>query len=228
MSTHSLLIVGVTLLALGAVAPVTWPALAVVGLLILTVAAYRVRSRTRGMFAGSLVLVATGSATIVGLSLLGGVPAGPSWWLLPVVVLHLVGGVLGALALVRLYRELARTQDRLRLARPLMIVGTVGLVIGLFPQMLPWGVALMALAAHVLGGRRRVLLTWALGVSAVGGMMIMVNYWLAMAGVGRFGSEPGAGLLVAAPYYLGWVLGIVGTVLLYRDAAAAGRVRTVR
>ena len=125
------------------------------------------------------------------------------------------------------------TAARVRWGWVLLALGSVILVLGwLGPQVATSGVALVTAAAFLRDSRHRRFLVRALAVSFVGTAVVMVSYWLTMAGVWGIGEGTGRSTWWVIPivglYYLGWVMGVVGTVLLYREAVAARRVRMVR
>ncbi|WP_156226957.1 hypothetical protein [Corynebacterium comes] len=115
---------------------------------------------------------------------------------------------------------------RAYLVRGLAVIGLLGLVIGTLDPLegsvlIVAGVALITLAAFLGGSRHRSLLAWSLViiVLAVAGMWISSLY-------GGFGGDTGRSLWwlvpVLAPYILGWLLAVVGTVRLFRETFRRG------
>lgn len=106
-------------------------------------------------------------------------------------------------------------------ARPLLVIGATGLVVGTIDPLegavlILAGVALITLAAFLGGSRHRRILTWALALLSVG----VAAVWISSL-YGGFGDGTGRSLWwlvpVLAPYLLGWLLGVVGTVLAFRE-----------
>ncbi|MDR7328591.1 hypothetical protein [Corynebacterium guangdongense] len=229
-----LLAVGTLGLVIGTIDPLEGSVLIVAGLILNTLAAWIASSRQRGLFTWALGVAVLSVGALFGVSFLGGVggDTGRSlWWLLPIVVPYVLGWGLGVIATVRLYRELAegaRPSGRSRWVWPLLVLGTAGLVLGVLgPRLGPWGVALAALAAFLYRSRHRRVLAWALGLSVVGTLLVLIIFWWAVSQ----GRAPGPGMEpvfwriapAAIPYYLGWVLGIIGAVGLYRELLGARR-----
>lgn len=110
--------------------------------------------------------------------------------------------------------------------RPLLIVGTVGLVIGTIDPLegsvlILAGVALITLGSFLGGSRHRRLLAWSLALVSVGVGAVWISSLY-----GGFGGDTGRSLWwlvpVLAPYVLGWLLGVVGTVRLFREVFRRG------
>ena len=230
-----LLVVGTIGLVIGTIDPLEGSVLIVAGLILNTLAAYLASSRQRGLFTWALSVAAVSVGALFGISFLGGVggDTGRSmWWLLPIGVPYVLSWGMGVIATVRIYRELAESAPpgaRSRWVWPLLVLGTVGLVLGILgPRLGPWGVSLVTLSAFLYRSRHRTVLAWAFGISLAGTLLVLVTFWWA---VSR-GSGPGVGMEpviwriapLAIPYYLGWALGVVGAALLYRELL--GRERT--
>jgi len=108
-----------------------------------------------------------------------------------------------------------------RLPRILVISGLVLMLIGAIDPLegslviLP-GSGMIALGAFLGRIRRRALLTWAFVLIAIG-----VGVMFAMSAVGGFGGSTGRSMwwaLVVVPYPVGWVMGLVGTILTLKES----------
>lgn len=109
---------------------------------------------------------------------------------------------------------------RTRWSHVLVIVGLIGMLIGAIDPIegsliiLP-GSGVVALGALLAQSRHRRLLYWAFGLIAVG-----VGAMFVLSGFGGTGGSTGHSnwwLLVVLPYPVGWIMGLVGIVLSFRE-----------
>lgn len=105
--------------------------------------------------------------------------------------------------------------------RPLLIIGTLGLVVGTIDPLegsvlIVAGVALITLAAFLGGSRHRRLLASSLVIIGAG----VAGMWI-ISGYGGVGGDTGRSMWwlvpILVPYVLGWLLAVVGTVRLFRE-----------
>lgn len=117
---------------------------------------------------------------------------------------------------------------RTRWSHVLVIVGLIGMLIGAIDPLegsliiLP-GSGVVALSALLGQSRHRRLLYWAFGLTAVGvGAMFVLSMF------GGTGGRSGRGhsnwwALVILPYPVGWIMGLVGIILSFRERRLARR-----
>ena len=105
--------------------------------------------------------------------------------------------------------------------RPLLIIGTLGLVVGTIDPLegsvlIVAGVALITLAAFLGGSRHRRLLASSLVIVGAG----VAGMWI-ISGYGGVGGDTGRSMWwlvpILVPYVLGWLLAVVGIVRLFRE-----------
>ena len=105
--------------------------------------------------------------------------------------------------------------------RPLLIIGTLGLVVGTIDPLegsvlIVAGVALITLAAFLGGSRHRRLLALSLVILGAG----VAGMWI-ISGYGGLGVDTGRSMWwlvpILVPYVLGWLLAVVGIVRLFRE-----------
>jgi hypothetical protein len=102
-----------------------------------------------------------------------------------------------------------------RWPRALTLVGLAAMLIGAVDPLegsfvIAPGIALVALAARLRGSRHQRLLLWSLALVLTGvGVMVVLS---ALGGVGGRSGRSMWWALLIAPYPLGWVTGLVGTV----------------
>jgi len=109
---------------------------------------------------------------------------------------------------------------RARWSRVLLIVGLVAMLIGTIDPLegslviLP-GSGLAALGVFLGKGRRRNLLYWAFGLTAVGvGAMFVLSMF---GGTGGSTGRSHWWLFVVLPYPVGWIMGLAGVILTLRE-----------
>ena len=113
----------------------------------------------------------------------------------------------------------------LRLPKILLIVGFIAMLIGMIDPLegsvvILAGSCLLAISAFLGKSRRSMIIYISFALIAVG-----VGLLFGLSALGGVGGDTGRSywwLLVVLPYPVGWILGIVGTVLMFRDRSKEG------
>jgi hypothetical protein len=106
-------------------------------------------------------------------------------------------------------------------SRVLLVVGLASALVGTIDPLegslfILVGIGLMAVGAYIGRSRYRVLLSWSLGLVAVGVAAMVVLSWL-----GGIGGNSGHSIWLAiliVPYPVGWLLGLVGAILALMES----------
>jgi hypothetical protein len=102
----------------------------------------------------------------------------------------------------------------------LLIVGFIGMLIGMIDPLegsvvILAGSLLVAISAFLGKSRRSLILYFSFGLIAVGvGMLFFIS---SLGGVGGNSGRSWWWLLTVSPYPAGWILGIIGTILMLKD-----------
>lgn len=105
--------------------------------------------------------------------------------------------------------------------RVLVVVGTIGLIIGTIDPLegsvlILAGIILITGAVFTGGSKHRTLLMWSLLLALMG----VAGLWI-ISDLGGVGGDTGRSMWwlvpILTPYVLGWLLGIIGMVLVLRE-----------
>jgi hypothetical protein len=102
----------------------------------------------------------------------------------------------------------------------LLIAGFIGMLIGMIDPMegsvvILAGSFLLAISAFLGRSRRSLIIYLSFGMIAIGvGMLFFLS---SLGGVGGTSGRSWWWLLTVSPYPLGWILGIIGTILMLKD-----------
>lgn len=109
----------------------------------------------------------------------------------------------------------------------LVVIGTIGLFIGTIDPLegsvlILAGIILITVAVFMGGSKYRTLLLWSLVLTTVG----VTAMWI-ISGFGGVGGDTGRSLWwlvpIVTPYALGWLLGVIGMVLVFREFFSKNR-----
>ena len=102
----------------------------------------------------------------------------------------------------------------------LLIAGFIGMLVGMIDPMegsvvILAGSFLLAISAFLGRSRRSLIIYLSFGMIAIGvGMLFFLS---SLGGVGGTSGRSWWWLLTVSPYPLGWILGIIGTILMLKD-----------
>lgn len=107
----------------------------------------------------------------------------------------------------------------------LLIIGFIGMLIGMIDPLegsvvILAGSFMLAISAFLGKSKRSLMLYISFGLIAVGvGLLFFIS---SLGGVGGNSGRSNWWLLTVAPYPAGWILGIIGTILMLRDRSKEG------
>lgn len=102
----------------------------------------------------------------------------------------------------------------------LLIAGFIGMLAGMIDPLegsvvILGGSLLVAISAYLGKSRRSLILYLSFGMIALG--VAMLFFLSSLGGVGGTSGRSWWWLLIVSPYPFGWILGIIGTILILRD-----------
>jgi len=106
----------------------------------------------------------------------------------------------------------------------LLIIGFIGMLIGMIDPLegsvvILAGSFMLAISAFLGKSKRSLMLYISFGLIAVGvGLLFFIS---SLGGVGGNSGRSNWWLLTVAPYPAGWILGIVGTIMMLKDRTKA-------